>query len=376
MPHDTDTPADADPRAAAARDPAAAAELAALRERIRRLDEGLLARIAERIDLGRKIGAIKHRQGLGAADYLQETVVLARARDAALEHGVDPALADELVARLIRASLRAQEEDRLKLTGLGAGKQAVVVGGAGRMGRWVRRFLSAQGYAASPLDPSADPAEDEAARAALPAADLVVCAVPPAAIADLYRGWTAAPPAGIVVDIASIKTPLLEPIARLRAAGGRVASIHPMFGPTTLLLRDADVVVCDTGDEEATGAVERLFAPTTARLVRLPLAEHDRVMADLLSLAHAAAIAFALALPEESHPVRSTTFQALERLAAAVVRESPEVYYEIQARNPHSAAALERLRMALDRIVDASRSGDAAVFRALFEAGRARTRTD
>jgi len=353
--------------------PPGAAELQALRERVGRLDAELVARIAERIDLGRRIGAIKHRQGLGAADYVQESIVLERARDAAKAQAVDPALAEEIVARLIRASLLAQEEDRLKLTRLGEGQRAVVVGGAGRMGRWLRRFLTAQGYAALPLDPSAGRAEEQEALAALPTADLVVCAAPPVAIAALYRGWTKAPPAGVVVDIASIKTPLLEAIAGLRAAGGKVASIHPMFGPAALLLRDADVVVCDTGDAEATAAVERLFAPTTARLVRLPLAEHDRVMADLLSLAHAAAIAFALALPQSSHPVRSTTFQALERLAAAVVRESPEVYYEIQASNPHSAAAIARLRDALDRLVAAAAATDAAAFRALFEAGRERT---
>jgi chorismate mutase/prephenate dehydrogenase len=363
----TDDPAQDDSRTGGA------AELRDLRERVGRLDAELLARIAERIDLGRRIGAIKHRQGLGAADYVQETIVLERARDAAAAHALDPALAEEIVARLIRTSLTAQEEDRLKLTGHGTGRSAVVVGGAGRMGRWVRRFLTAQGYAALPLDPSAPPAEQKTALLALPAADLIVCAAPPAAIAALYRAWTATPPAGVVVDIASIKTPLLDAIAALRAAGGKVASIHPMFGPTALLLRDADVVVCDTGDAEATAAVERLFAPTTARIVRLPLAEHDRVMADLLSLAHAAAIAFALALPESSHPVRSTTFQALERLAAAVVRESPEVYYEIQASNPHSAAALERLRSAIDRLVQAAAEPDAGAFRALFEAGRART---
>jgi prephenate dehydrogenase len=119
--------------------------------------------------------------------------------------------------------------------------------------------------------------------------------------------------------------------------------------------------------------VERLFEPTTAHLVRLPLADHDRIMADLLSLSHATAIAFALALPETEHPVRSTTFQSLEALAAAVVRESPDVYFEIQSMNPHSAAALERLRGALDRMVTVVTARDAREFRALLEAGRKRT---
>ncbi len=176
------------------------------------------------------------------------------------------------------------------------------------------------------------------------------------------------------MDLTSIKSPVVEAIRALREAGGRVASIHPMFGPSTVLLRDADVVFCDTGDGEATAFVEALFLPTTAHRVHLPLEDHDRIMGDLLSLGHAAAIAFALALPEAEHPVRSTTFLHLEKLAAAVVRESPDVYYEIQADNPHSLQALEKLRVALERIQEAAQNRRPEDFRQLMEEGKRRTR--
>jgi chorismate mutase / prephenate dehydrogenase len=347
--------------------------LEGLRDRIARLDREILQRAAERVALARRVGEIKRKGKLPTVDYAQERFVLGRAREMAEEHRLDPAVAEDLMARLIRASVTAQDEDSLRGAAVGAGKRAVVVGGAGRMGRWLGRFLSAQGYTTGALDPAAGAGENAWARKALPSADLVVCSAPPAAIAELYAGWSEKPPRGVVVDIASIKTPLIAPITALARGGGRVASIHPMFGPSALLLRDADVVICDTGDAEATAAVERLFEPTTARLVRLPLADHDRIMGDLLSLAHAAAIAFALALPEREHPVHSTTFQALEQLAAAVVRESPDVYYEIQAMNPHSAAALERLRDGLQRIVTAVTSGDPSRFRDLLAEGRRRT---
>ena len=263
----------------------------------------------------------------------------------------------------------------MRVAAVGAGKSAVVVGGAGRMGRWLCRFLAAQGFDTGALDPAGDAEENEWAARALPTADLVVCSTPPAATAALYAAWAADPPKGVVVDIASIKAPLLGTIRELQRAGGRVASIHPMFGPSILLLRDADVVICDTGDAEATAVVAALFRSTTARVVPLPLEEHDKIMADLLSLAHATAIAFSLALPPDEHPVRSTTFHALESLAAAVVRESPDVYYEIQARNPHSAAALERLRAALGRVVAAVGAPDAAPFRELLAEGERRTRS-
>jgi chorismate mutase/prephenate dehydrogenase len=344
-----------------------------LRERIRQLDSEIVERAAERMELARQVGAAKRRQKRSTVDYAHEKVVLERVKSEAKERGLDPQVAERLFAGLIYASVSAQDEDNLRFAGVGAGKDAVVVGGAGRMGRWIRRFLSAQGYVTCALDPAAEPDENTRALDILPSAELIVCSTPPAATAELYAKWSHKPPSGIVFDVASIKTPLIDPIRMLQQAGGRVASIHPMFGPSAVLLRDADVVICDTGDEEATAIVEKLFQPTTAHLVRLPLDEHDRIMADLLSLAHATAIAFALALPETEHPVRSTTFQALESLAAAVVRESPEVYYEIQTGNPHSLDALERLRVALDRIVTAVKSRDSKGFQSLFDEGIRRT---
>ena len=349
--------------------------LDSLREGIRRLDLELVARVAERVDLARQVGELKRRQGFSTVDYAQERTVIERARAVAEERGLEPAVAEDLFARIIRASVIAQEEDSLRVAELGVGKSAVIVGGAGRMGRWLGRFLSAQGYTTGALDPAAGREEDAWARRAFASAELVLCCAPPATIAELYTDWSGRPPTGVVVDVASIKTPLIAPIRALQRAGCRVASIHPMFGPATVLLRDADVVICDTGDAGAASVVAALFQPTSAHLVYLPLEDHDRIMADLLSLAHATAIAFSLALPATEHPVRSTTFQVLESVAAAVVRESPDVYFEIQARNPHSTAALERLRGALDRIVAAVAAPDATKFRTLFEEGIRRTQT-
>jgi chorismate mutase/prephenate dehydrogenase len=348
-------------------------ELDALRARIGRLDADLIERAALRVALARKIGELKRTEKRATVDYAQERLVLERARGLAAEYGLDPGAAEDLLAGLIRAAVSAQDEDSLRHGAAGAGQRAVVVGGAGRMGRWLERFLSAQGFETEILDPAASRAEQASATNSLPTAELVICSTPPRATAELYEAWRAKPPAGVVVDISSIKTPLLEPIRALQRAGGRVASIHPMFGPTIVLLRDADVVICDTGDQEASAAVERLFASTTARVVHLPLEEHDRVMADLLSMAHVTAIAFALALPPSEHPVRSTTFSALESLAAAVVRESPDVYYEIQAMNPHSLESFERLRAALDKVLSAVKDRDASRFANLLHEGARRT---
>jgi chorismate mutase/prephenate dehydrogenase len=360
------TDPDADPDAA----------LAIARERIRDLDLRLVALAAERVRLAREVGEIKRRAGHATVDYAQERAVLERAAAAAEAEGLAPGVVEDLLSRLIAAAVTVQEQESLRRAATGEGKIAVVVGGAGRMGRWLRRFLDAQGYAAAVIDPAAPEEIDALGRKLLARADLVLCATPPQRTAACYREWLERPPAGVIADIASIKAPLIGALRELQRAGARVASLHPMFGPATVVLRDADVVICDTGDEEAAAAVEALFAPTTARLVRLPLEEHDRLMGDLLSLAHAAAIAFSLALPETDHPVRSTTFQALAGLAAAAVRESPEVYYEIQADNPHALPALERLRAAVERLLATVRERRPEEFAALMREGQRRTRAD
>jgi prephenate dehydrogenase len=72
-------------------------------------------------------------------------------------------------------------------------------------------------------------------------------------------------------------------------------------------------------------------------------------------------------------PVRSTTLGALQTLSANLVRESPDVYYEIQALNPNSAAALERLAVAVSRVRQAVSAKNADAFRELMDEGRQKT---
>ena len=347
-------------------------DLDALRDRVRALDRELVRLAAERVRTVRRIGEAKRAAGRPMIDYAQERRVLEAARGAAAEEGLDPGVAEDLLARLIRAAVTAQEEESLRHAATGEGRTAVVVGGAGRMGGWFVRFLDAQGWGVEIVDPAAPAVASLRGEALLPEADLVICATPPRETVELYRGWLERPPRGVVADLASIKSPLLGPIAELRAAGGRVASLHPMFGPATVLLRSKDVVLCETGDEEATEEIAALFRPTTVQLVRLPLAEHDELMAHLLSVGHAAAIAFALALPDRELPVRSTTYGGLARLAANAVDQNPDVYFEIQVDNPHSLAALEGLRDAVDHVVAVVRTHRRDRFAELMEEGRRR----
>jgi chorismate mutase/prephenate dehydrogenase len=124
-------------------------DLERVRERMRALDRELVALAAERVRLAREVGEVKRRHGLAVVDYAQERQVLDRAAATAAAEGLDPQVAGDLLARLIRAAVTVQEEENLRHAATGEGKTAVVVGGAGRMGRWMGRFLAAQGWEVS-----------------------------------------------------------------------------------------------------------------------------------------------------------------------------------------------------------------------------------
>ena len=54
---------------------------------------------------------------------------------------------------LIRASLTAQEQDRVHESFGGSGKRVLIIGGSGKMGGWLARFLASQSFVVEVADP-------------------------------------------------------------------------------------------------------------------------------------------------------------------------------------------------------------------------------
>jgi chorismate mutase/prephenate dehydrogenase len=183
-------------------------------------------------------------------------------------------------------------------------------------------------------------------------------------------------PRGIVVDIGSLKSPLRGGLEQLAAAGCRVTSIHPMFGPDTRLLSGRHIVFCDLGVPEATQAARALFASTMAEQIEMSVDDHDRLMAYVLGLSHALNLAFftALAASGELVPrlqrLSSTTFDAQLKVASLVARDNPHLYFDIQTLNDYGTASLQALRAATERIERLVQSRDHDGFVELMAAGR------
>lgn len=355
-------------------------DIAALRDRLNELDRQLLELVAERQRVVQEIGQAKVASRLPTRDFEREREVIERARANAAELGLPPELAERLLRELIRTSLERQEAHRIAQRDHG-GATALVLGGGGKMGRWLAGFLGSQGYAVSIADPGAG--GDDAYPNRLDWADhvdhwdMIALATPIQVTRELLVRLERLRPRGLVYDIASLKSPLRGGLRSLADAGLRVTSIHPMFGPDTRLLSGRHVIVVDVGHAPSNDAVRALFEPTMAELVPMSLEDHDRLISYVLGLSHALNIGFFTALRESGEAsallarLSSTTFDAQLEVARAVATDNPHLYFEIQSLNDYRLAPLSALGEAIERLRTMVLAGDEAGFVRLMELGRA-----
>jgi chorismate mutase/prephenate dehydrogenase len=350
-----------------------------IRDRLSALDRQLLAIVAERQRLSGEVAEAKRSSGRATRDFQRERLVLMQARSNAEAMGVSPDLAESVMRLLIRGSLTEQERIRVAAAGRGSGQPALVIGGAGKMGRWFTEFLTSQSYSVTVADPTG-PLEGYAYvadwRDTQLDYDLIVVATPLKVANLVLQELAARKPRGTIFDIGSLKTPLRQGVNALREAGCRVTSIHPMFGPDTELLSGRHVIFVDCGHAEALDQAQMLFASTMAERVVMSLDEHDRLIAYVLGLSHALNIAFFTALADsgEAAPrlaqLSSTTYDAQVDISTKVANENPDLYFEIQSLNDYGRDSLNALRVAVERLCNAVAAGDAASFVQLMQRGR------
>jgi len=226
-------------------------------------------------------------------------------------------------------------------------RKLLLVGGAGRMGRLLARFFRRKGFAVAISDPAGDvPGFRQAASGEAATADVVVVAASLSRSAEALAAVLAEGPKGLVVDIASVKAPLLPLLEAARLRGLSVASVHPMFGPTVRGFRGHDLIICDCGDANAARRARALFEGAGLRIATLPVAEHDPWIARTMGLTHALALGAAAALaamevtPHRLEGRASTSFRRLVEMIGPILDQEAELTRMIQAGNPEGEEAL------------------------------------
>ena len=309
-----------------------------LRTSLSDVDRQMVELIARRSKIVSEIGEHKRSSGTATRDYRREKDVLDMGRAQAEKLGIDPDLAEDVLRKLIRSSLASQERERVIAEGKGEGQRVLIIGGAGKMGGWFVDFFASQGFDTTIADNSVDngPGRFNSWTDAGVDYEVIVVAAPLAVSGRILAQLAVLKPAGLVFDIGSLKTPLIDGLTELRSAGCRVTSLHPMYGPETRLLSSHHLIFCDVGVPEATQAAKELFSSTMVEQLDMGLDDHDRLIAYVLGLSHALNIAFFTALAEsgEAAPklaqLSSTTSDSQLLVSAAVAQDNPHLYFEIQ----------------------------------------------
>jgi len=336
-----------------------AGELSGLRERLDQIDDSIIDLIAERQSVVTTIGEYKRTTGAPLRHYEREREVIDRGMARAEQKGITGRVARDILETLIHHSLSNQEKHQLVRSDHGQGQAALGIGGLGRMGVWMSRYLDMVGYQVE----VADPVERETPfnqvkdwEARISDYDVVVVAVTLRPTNAILHRLAELNPRGLVFDIGSLKSPMRSGLDALLEAGCKVCSVHPMFGPEEIGLSGRHILFVDVGNSEALDEARALFAHTAADCVNLSLEEHDEVMAWVLGLSHLVNIAFASALAKSGEAVpllrqiSSSTFDSQLKVAAQVVSENPHLYYEIQQGNNRTSNVVDQFREALDEL--------------------------
>jgi len=347
--------------------------LEVLRGDIDRIDAEILSLIAKRNEVAAEIGLTKRKDGVKARDPEREKIVLRLMEKRAKALGIDKHLARQLTKMLINDSVRIQKSERRNDL---EGQKVLVVGGSGKMGEWMCRFMSNRGAEVRVWDPRGKLPGHVQIKSLLPTAktaDIIVIASPLGATPEELVAVINTAPEGVVFDLCSVKSHIFGILREAAAEGIKVTSVHPMFGPRTPSPDGLNVLICDCGCDEANEKVAIIFSKAGARTKIVELEEHDKLMAFALGLPHVTALLFAGTARmsdqklEGLMDVRGTSFVRLAALAREVSGESKRIYHDIQALNPHTQYMFEAMEEMLAELKQASIDKDPISFGNLMQ---------
>ena len=344
------------------------------RRDIEALDRRILHLVCERLELARQVGDLKRRCNVPLRNFEVEAQIHRRFEEASSFLGLEAELGHDLALFLIEKSV---EEQATLLDSVYRGDQlrAVVVGGKGGMGSWMARLLNGQGHTVSILDPAPGetlfPEVSDLAEG-VNNADLVVLAVPMTGTATLLDELARLKPRGVVAEMCSLKGHLQPQIARLRSDGLRLVSFHPLFGPGVRMLSGKTVIFCSDAETADLALVRGLFEATSAEMVEMDVAEHDRCMAVVLGLTHLSNLSFARALQASGVSARDltqvagVTFSRQLETTREVTEENPDLYFQIQALNSITDDTAQWLTEAVGEWRETVAQGDGLAFTRLM----------
>ena len=342
-------------------------EIQRLRARIDEIDEEITLLMKKRYENARLLGRIKRSRGISLRDLQREKIILRKIERLSERLGLDSRMLDQVFRQIFRLSVRAQgdsqRDENSKLNGL----KLLVVGGTGRMGRFIAGFASLQGahvrIAGRSLNKTRKIAREIEAEPGtiLDAADsdIVVIAVPiketervAVETASLMKEGS------LLADVSSVKTGVSDMIASRTSAGIEYVSTHPLFGPDIDSLYDENIAIIPYRPGPRWEKLSQAFRVSGAKIYNMTAEWHDKRMAYTQGLHHFALMTLGIGLSDKGGEPRTRSLRDTETRIFKMI-ENWETVQAIQLMNPFASKARRSFveiseRFAAMRISDAS----------------------
>jgi prephenate dehydrogenase len=225
-----------------------------------------------------------------------------------------------------------------------------IIGGAGRMGRWLTQYFISHGHRiiisdivlenARELEKLSNVEVASKNSEAVKSANLIIISTPleiaPKVIEEVARH---AIKGSVIIEICSIKSKVIQLMRKLADTGIRPLSIHPLFGPGAKDLENRRIAVIPLVDSKVEIRLARDLFPE-AKLVTIEADEHDRCMAVTLSLVYFINSVFSWVISEKDllflKELEGTTFKMQMVLAESIMSEEPSLNASIQIENRYT----------------------------------------
>ncbi|MFZ7216598.1 bifunctional chorismate mutase/prephenate dehydrogenase [Avibacterium avium] len=338
-----------------------------LRTEIDTLDQELLQLFAKRLALVKKVGEIKHQQGLPIYVPNREAEMLQARRQEAEKLGVPPDLIEDVLRRLMRESYTRENQFGFKTINPNI-KKIVIVGGKGKLGGLFARYLQLSGYQVESLGRN----DWDNAAQILSGADVVIVSVPIVnTVETIERLAPYLTENMLLTDLTSVKK---APLAKmLEVHKGAVVGLHPMFGPDIASMAKQVVVRCDGRYPECYQWLLDQISIWGAKIYQVDAAEHDQSMTYIQALRHFATFANGLHLSKQ--PVELAKLLALSspiyRLELAMIgrlfAQDGALYADIIMDKPENLEVIESLKQSYEESLKFFEQGDKQGFIQAFE---------
>lgn len=228
------------------------------------------------------------------------------------------------------------------------------------MGKWIINYLKGKGDFDITI---ADPDEIEGERLvkvfgvkyerdnreAAEDSDIVIVSVPVEITPDVIAEVAPYMKEGsLLIDIASIKTEAVLSMLKQAPLGVELVSIHPMFGPRVKDVKGQVVVMIPVRSEKWFDKIRVFLEKEGAEVVVTTCEEHDRMMSIVQGLTHFTSMVFAGVIRDmnidlkQSRRFSTPIYNAFLPIVYRVVCQNPELYAQLQVRNPHVLEVQEK----------------------------------